>query len=294
MKSPFFIIGNPRSGTTLLRLMLNNHRNIIVPPECGFAVWWYEKYKDWSKDSCQDKKARDYFLQDLIASKKIETWNLDFEGLGEYIRSMMPINYAELVSCIYTFFGYSTGRTFDRWGDKNNFHIQRVETLHKIFPSAFFIHIIRDGRDVACSYKNLAKMNLLSKYAPNLPTNIVDIATEWTKNIEMAISSFDAIGWSKVCEVHYEDLVAKSQVQLENICDFLDEPYDDRMLDYYLHNKEEQQEPLEFLQWKSKTLDIPTVSEVGKYKIELTKGEIKEFESIAKQVLVKYGYECST
>src|SRR3972149_1986006 len=105
MRPPVFVIGNPRSGTTLLRLMLNNHRNIVVPPECGFAVWWYAKYKDWSKDSCQGHHCLDRFLKDLMTSKKIETWNLDFGALGKYIQSVKPFNYAELVSCIYIFFG---------------------------------------------------------------------------------------------------------------------------------------------------------------------------------------------
>ena len=43
----FFILGNPRSGTTLLRVILHSHENIIVPPECGFLTWLYKDYYDW-------------------------------------------------------------------------------------------------------------------------------------------------------------------------------------------------------------------------------------------------------
>jgi hypothetical protein len=46
-KKQVFIIGNPRSGTSLLRIMLNSHSSMVVPPECGFIQWWYQKYKDW-------------------------------------------------------------------------------------------------------------------------------------------------------------------------------------------------------------------------------------------------------
>ena len=294
MRPPIFIVGNPRSGTTLLRLMINNHSNIMVPPECGFAVWWYEKYKDWCAGSNHEHHLLTCFLQDLSTSKKIETWNMDFRTLGEYVRLIQPSNYADLVSCVYIYFGNSVRREFHRWGDKNNFHIRWIELLHVIFPNASFLHIVRDGRDVASSYKNLANIKMTSKYAPSLPTYIVDIASEWTKNIEKAISSFEAIGWEKVYEVRYEDLVANSRIELMRICNFLDEPFDDRMLRYYMYNAKEHQEPIDFLQWKSKTLEKPTTSEIGKYKRDLTNEEVELFDRQAGYLLEMYRYECNS
>lgn len=264
----------------------------MVPPECGFAVWWYDRYKDWCMDSSHDLRVLNQFLQDLSTAKKIETWKLDFGALEEFILSEKPSNYAELVSCIYVFFGNSAGRVFHRWGDKNNFHIQWIELLHKMFLMASFLHIIRDGRDVACSYKNLAKKNFRSQYAPSLPTDINEIASQWSKNIDKVISSFSAIGWDNVCEVRYEDLVAGSRIELIRICDFMDEPYDDRMLRYYVYNAKEHQEPIEFLTWKNKTLEKPTTSEIGKFKRELTNEEVKIFDKRARHLLEKYGYEC--
>lgn len=55
-REPVFIIGSPRSGTTLLRLMMNSHPRIVVPPECGFAVWWYEKYQHWKGGRSQESR----------------------------------------------------------------------------------------------------------------------------------------------------------------------------------------------------------------------------------------------
>ncbi len=75
---PFFIIGNPRSGTTLLRLMLNNHPLISVPPECGFAVWLYEKYK---AENFLDKSIVRNFIADVVKSRKFETWGIDKEAI---------------------------------------------------------------------------------------------------------------------------------------------------------------------------------------------------------------------
>ena len=266
----------------------------MVPPECGFVVWWYETYRDWSRASSQSGQTISRFIRDLGTSRKIETWNLDLGSLGEFISSEQPSNYAELVSCVYVLFGNSLGRAFRRWGDKNNFHINWIELLNDIFPSASFVHIVRDGRDVACSYRNLAKIETDSRYAPHLPTGIEAIAAEWVGNLAKANSSFGAIGWNKVCEVRYEDLVENPQFELRRVCDFLDEPYDDRMLRYYAYNRREQQEPIEFLAWKSKTLEKPNTSEVGKFRRELTDAEVELFVRHARALLERYDYECDS
>lgn len=291
MKPPVLIVGNPRSGTTLLRLMINNHGNIVVPPECGFAMWWHAKYRDWCMESTLDRQLLDQFIQDLSTSRKIETWNLDFLALREFVRSALPSSYAELVSCVYVFFGNSLGKVFHRWGDKNNFHTRCIDSLHALFPHARFIHIVRDGRDVACSYRDVASMRLTSKYAPSLPTDIVDIATDWADNVGNVLASFAAIGWDLVHEVRYEDLVADADSELERVCEFLAEPYDARMLHYHVNNREEQQEPAEFLPWKTMTLKKPTTSQIGKFHHQLAREEIQLFQKHARHLLDRYQYE---
>jgi len=290
MNAPLFIIGTPRSGTTLLRLMLNNHKNIVVPPECSFAVWWYEKYKDWNKDFIRDKNKINSFIHDLRSSKKIENWNINYNDLKENILSKKPESYSELVSTIYEFYGIFSGRVFNRWGDKNNYYLHHINTIKKLFPGAYFIHIIRDGRDVACSYKELDKKKIYSKYSPRLPKNIVDIANEWLKNITIIRKSFSELKWENVYEVKYENLVNYPKNELRKICIFLDEPYDSNMLSYYYKNNDE---PKEFLQWKSKILEKPTNIHIGRYLRELTTEEMDIFNNIAKQMLKLYGYNQS-
>lgn len=290
MRPPVFIIGNPRSGTTLLRLMLTNHQNIVIPPECGFAVWFYDKYREL----VFSEKVIDLFVQDVLTARKIETWNLDEARLREYLIQSKVETYAQAVSAVYEFYGRSLGRTFYRWGDKNNFYLNYIPTIFAIFPSAQFIHIIRDGRDIACSYKTLGSSQIVSKYAPNLPVNIKKIASEWTDNIKKIRSSFEKLPSTQVYEIRYEDLVSQPERELTKICDFLREPYDSAMELYYIKNKLETQEPIEFLQWKAKTLEKPTSSEVGKYMQELKPEEIKEFEHISASVLNLYNYTLYT
>ncbi len=111
MTSPIFVLGNPRSGTTMLRLMLTCHRNIMIPPEAGFAVWLYQRYNGWLKNS---RHQLDAFVDDLLETRKIETWEIDGPELKRYLHEADPSSYPEAVSLVYQWYGHCTGRRFNR------------------------------------------------------------------------------------------------------------------------------------------------------------------------------------
>lgn len=270
--------------------MLTCHKNIVVPPECGFVVWWYSKYGNWEqrqKDSDARKLA---FVKDLMRSRKIETWDLDEDDLIKLLRDRNPASYAELVSCVYEIFGISRGRRANRWGDKNNFYVNHVMTLKAIFEDAKFVHLIRDGRDVVCSYKELNERQIDSPYAPSLPSEIGKIAREWAGNIRKATQAFDQFGWENVIEIRFEDLVLSSERVLRELCDGLGEEFDSRMLEYFIHNKEEKLEPIEFLKWKHKTLRKLDGNVVRRHTRELSHQEIESIEEIVGDILADYRY----
>ena len=289
MKPPIFIIGNPRSGTTLFRLMVTSHPSIVVPPECGFAIWWREKYGNWNGAAAESKEAS-AFVADLAQSKKIETWKLNFDLLLAELRRVRPANYSALVSLVYEIYARARKPGFQRWGDKNNFHVRHVGTLHSLFPEAQFLHIVRDGRDVACSYRQLKRTKIESAYAPNLTTDVAEIATEWKTNLEFVRDGFDVLPMRQRLEIRYKDLVTQSEATLRTVCEFLGEAFHREMLDYHLLNRRDTLEPNEFLQWKAKTLDAPDATALGKFRTELTPEEIASFEKIAGDMLRKYRY----
>lgn len=285
------MIGNPRSGTTLLRLMINSHRNMVIPPECGFAVWWHDKYKTWNLEDCGNQRIIELFIADLATSKKMETWNLNYDVLRDLIASNKPQSYGKLVSLVYICFAVGTNKNIHRWGDKNNFHILHMDRILEIFEKVKFLFVVRDGRDVACSYQALAGKNIRSKYAPNLPNAIDDIAKEWEANNNRIIQFMNR--QKNYFLTRYEDLVTRPQIVLADICSFLDEEFDGEMLQYHRRNTMEGQEPKEFLQWKEKILLEPTTSEIGKYKVTLRRDDIKTFEQIAGDRLTYFGYQLS-
>jgi len=285
-----FILGNPRSGTTLFRLMLNAHPEIVSPPECGFLHWWYRKYYDWNMN-CNNLSKVDEFIADLQTSKKIETWNLNFLKLKDDIIKKKPENYNQLGEIIYAFYGTQKGKTFQVIADKNNYYINYLDDLQKIWQDAKYILIVRDGRDVACSYKNLKTLASNSPYKPTLPTSIKLIAREWLRNNENVSIFFTAIPDDSAIIVRYEDILLNTEVELSKVCSFLNVHFDEKMLDYYISNSQNNDEPQSTIDWKKKTLEKPDKKNIGKYKIELNEYEVKEFNNIAGKLLHKFNYE---
>jgi hypothetical protein len=263
-----FILGNPRSGTSLLRITLNCHNNIVIPPESGFIVWWYEKYKHWNPVNGF------YILDDILQSKKIETWNLDKNKILDNIRLYNPKNYAEICSIIYLTYASNYNKDVKIIGDKNNYYIAHTDVLNKLYPNAKYIHLIRDVRDVACSYINLNKLGSESVYKPELPTQIEDICKEWNDNNQSILNYSRTIQKENFLTIRYEDFVLDNRKTLLNICNFLGIEFDNAMLSYFDKNREFSLEPKETLDWKMKTLEPLDVKNIGKYSQELSEIEV--------------------
>lgn len=269
----FFILGNPRSGTTLLRLMLNNHSEIGVPPECGMIQWWYEKYKYWPSSKMTDIE----FALDILSSRRINDWQICRETVITAISKAS--NYGEVFTEIYKIVTHK-----NIVGDKNNYYINHIETLKSIYPNAKYVHIVRDGRDVACSYLKLKELdaNLINK--PNLPTEIKEIAKQWVSNNLQVKSKLDK---EKYITVLYEDLIKHPSEELTKISSFLNVNFEVQMLEYYKNNNE----PESTLNWKLKTKEAIDKNNMNKYKKILNKKSIGDFNEIARDMLIGYGYE---
>ena len=282
-----FILGNPRSGTSLLRIMLNTHSAIAAPPECGFLQWWFNKYGSWNIQNSTNIVDITYFVDDLLTSKKIESWNLDHNGLINFIANKKPRNYSELVLSIYEFWAVNNHKEPALIVDKNNYYIHHLKKLELIWPDAKYIHIIRDGRDIACSYLDLQKLDSFSPYKPNLSGDIKEIALEWTTNNKNICAFLKKFEPDKSIVIKYENLIRDTERVLRQITTFFKLPFSGKMMNYYKYNDE----PESTIEWKKKTLRPPDPGNIGKYINQLTKNDQKIFKSIASEILQKYGYD---
>lgn len=288
--APLFIIGNPRSGTSLLRLILTSHSRILVPPECGFIIWLRQKYQDWKVSDNNDPSRIKAFLVDLFACKKFDTWALDGKHVEAKIIDSQPKSYSELCSVVYATFGSSIGKDFSVWGDKNNFHIHHLDELRELYEKARFLHIVRDGRDVVCSYREVMAGKSKSPYAPKFDINISDVALDWSKNV-MKVDAFMTLMSSDMAmTIKYEDLVLNPISCIKSICEWLNVIFEIDMLNFYQKNIVNKLEPIMTLDWKKRTLQPINNDRVGRYKNMLSYEEQIVFSSIASNALHYYSY----
>lgn len=252
---------------------------MVVPPECGFALWLAPRYANLQ--SFEDKVYRD-FANAVVRSKKFETWGVEDAVLLARIRRQQPQSYISMVNCVYRIYADKNNEDPIKVGDKNNYYINHLNEIGEYFPDSSFVFIIRDGRDVACSYRALADKKIESAYKPNLESDIVKIAEEWSCNAE----KIHVYGGERSMYIKYETLIERPVEELSRVCQFLGLDYSPRMLEYRKRNDE----PSEFLQWKGKTTEAPDPSNIGKFRQLLIRDELARFESVAGKMLRKFGY----
>ncbi len=287
---PFFVIGSPRSGTTLLRLLLTSHPALVVPPECGFVVWLHPTFGDWGVQEFSDPASLSRFAAEVTASRKFESWGVSLEDVENAIARRKPRDYSEACESVYRLFCTHCGKDAAIWGDKNNFYLAHIQTLKAIFSEARFIHIVRDGRDVACSYREVMGGHTNSPYRPSFPVTIDDIARQWSRDVQEIRKQLERLNTHQVIELRYEDLTAAPQRELTRICDWLRIPFDTDMLHFYESNRQNLLEPAATLDWKLRTLEPISTHTVGRHTVLLDQAEINVFLSIARSELQHYQY----
>lgn len=279
---PFFILANPRSGSSMFRLMLNSHSSVTVPPESGFALWYAEKY---SGLDVYNQKVYASFVDDVVQAKKFETWGVSREQLFETISKVKPYSYIGMVDAVYKAYASSNGKCANTFGDKNNYYVAHIDAIKKNFPNSKIVFLFRDGRDVAVSYKNIDQEKIKSDYVPKLEKNISSIAKEWAINVQNFLRVMEQD--KNNIAVKYEDLLTNPEKELRRVFKFLGEEFEGQTLNFHQFNDE----PKEFLQWKSKTLEGVDDKNMNKYKTYLSDQEIIEFNKIAEEQLLSLGYE---
>jgi len=282
MKQPsLFILGNPRSGTTVLRLSLSSHNNICVPPEGGFALWLEKQFIEQAFPVSLEA-----FIDAVLASKKFETWSLSKQTIMDLADVKSVTDYSSAVELVYQAYAKKIGKSNCRViGDKNNFYTGMVGSLYRLFTESKVLWITRDPRDVFCSYKELKNRELNSKYAPNLEQDPEKFALEWCDVMEHRKEARTLFG-SGFCAIRYEDLVSNPEKSLTRVSRFLGLEYDPQMLEFH----KQSDEPESFLAWKEKTKYPFSNSQVGRYQRDLSSHEISVIESVAGDYMALVDY----
>ena len=269
----------------MLRLQLDAHPELSIPPETGFG--------SLLAGLGDDGLAPGDLLTEVA---RLPTW----QDLGithaEAERAIADLPEWSVPAGLRAFYRlYAARQGKQRWGDKTPGHVHCIEALAVAFHEAHFVHLIRDGRDVAASLQGMP-------FAPE--GGIGAIGRAWRDGVAAARRSGARV--PHYLEVHYERLVTEPEGVLREICDFIDLKFDDWMLRAHERAEERLAEIRGVTitggrarladggaEVTARTLDPPDPTPVGRWHEALDRGEVATFEAEAGGVLSALGYERS-
>jgi hypothetical protein len=274
---PFFIVGCPRSGTTLLRLMLDRHPRLCVPPETEWIVGLAPDPPERTLGHNEMRSA----LDGILAHPKFGAWLVEPEEVRRAVRELEPGSYAALVDAVFGVYMSREGKA--RWGDKTPDYVRHIPLLSRLFPAAPFLHLIRDGREVAASLGD----------QPWWPGSAADGARWWVECVEAGRSAEPELGL-RYCELRLEDLVKNPDRALRRVCAALGEEFVRAVLEEYSLTEEEFEGWGEEDARSHRHLTKPPTAGLRDWRAELSHREQDEVEAICAPLLVDLGYGTTT
>jgi hypothetical protein len=205
---PFFILGCPRSGTTLLQVLVDSHPAIAIPPE-SFVFDRFGPLLGAYGNLAEPERLR-ALARDVLNDERIRDWNLT-ASLDDLLAAVEEKSAGGLFDALFTLYAKQHGKT--RWGDKTPQHGLRIPELLAVFPDAKIIHLVRDGRDVAESTARIAIG----------PCSMLAIARRWSLYMEAAAAAAARLPPGQFLEIRYEDLVRDPAAARRRLMAFIGE-----------------------------------------------------------------------
>jgi hypothetical protein len=287
----------------MLRLMLDAHPEMAIPPETYFVTNLIE-----AADGGADAHA---LANVLVSHRRWGDLGLDEDVLRERMRAIgsRPSG-GEAVRVVFELYAEAHGKR--RWGDKTPAYLTNIAEIGRALPEARFVHIIRDGRDVALSILAMPERDRPMRN----PQEVATVATRWARRIERARrqaaeelgasqGSADVTG-GRYLELRYEELVRAPDELLRRVCEFVDLPFDATMLDYHRRSPERLEEmnrdlpPRDDLPDQpaagrlaphARTSRAPSPDRIGVWRAQMSAAEVADFEAEAGEMLAELGYE---
>jgi sulfotransferase family protein len=278
-----FVVGANRSGTTLLRMMLDAHQELTIPPETHFVPDVIQ--------ACEDGGTPEEVVEVMTSHREWGDFDLDADEVLERLRALDPLTAGDALRTFYGLYAQRAGKP--RWGEKTPGYATNMIEIQKALPEARFVHLIRDGRDVALSAMDRAKK----------PLTAGQVAKRWQRRITKARKQSRKV--NHYLEARYEDLVLDTEPTLRRITDFLELPWDPGMLEYHERaaerlnemarelpatDKRPQLEQDHRLKIHALTKEPPKKDRVERWREQMSEQDRVAFEQIAGELLKELGY----
>ncbi|WP_430784431.1 sulfotransferase family protein [Actinoplanes sp. G11-F43] len=273
---PIFVVGCPRSGTTMLQLMLHAHPRIALPPESRFLLPAF--YRRHEFGDLTDPARRRALGEWITGTPHFGDLGLVRDDVVAAIEAAPP-TLGSALGTVFKLYAARFGKP--RWGDKRPAYLRNLPAILRLFPDAQIINIMRDGRDCVASLKE----------TPWRPADFGELIDYWARSADSALRAARTYPADVFHQVRYEDLTADPATHLRGICDFLGEEYDPAMA------RPSELAPVAVPSWKtwhSLTRSEVTTERVSSWRQRLTAEEVARCEAVFGDRLARFGYPLST
>lgn len=264
-----------------MRLMLDSHPDLAIPSETHFLF-------TFASPGAEQSISLETLYQTIVSHFTWRDFGLEAPAFRQALAELRPFDLGSGLRTFYSLYASRHGKR--RWGEKTPDYGAVMPQLQAIFPEARFIHIIRDGRDVALSKRHLW-------FGPGSDVRV--LADDWVQWIMRARSL--AGRCTHYMEVRYEDLVTNPEGVLRSVCEFIDLPFYRSMLQYYEHAEDRAAElqgwpelgvTADQLRSLGELTKLPPQrSRVGRWRSDMTDDERRIFEDVAGPLLLELGYD---
>jgi|SRR6516225_4683711 len=277
--NPFvFLVGCARSGTTLLQRIVDAHPQIAITPELHWITDRI-KHEGWLVPEGT-------VPADLVAAlakhkrfRQLGFTRQEFEAL----RAGGSISYLAFLNAIFDLYGRKKGKPLV--GNKTPAYVQRVASLHALWPRARFVHLIRDGREVCLSVLawNHA-LRAVGRYPTWAEDPVATTALWWKRKAGLGLQRGQALGPELYYEIRYENLVSRPAEECARLCAFLGVPYDEAMLRF--HEGRARADP----SLDAKQAWRPITPGLRDWRSQMPSADVERFEAAAGDFLDQAGY----
>lgn len=272
-----FVVGCAKSGTTMLRAMLDSHPALSVPPESYFVATLAEhprRFSPW------DPTARHELIAYLADQRWFRRWGLSVAAMEAAFERHAPADLADAIRCVFALYAEQHGKS--RYGDKTPAYVFAMPEIAAMLPEARFVHLVRDGRDVSLSLTS-------KKFAPD---DVPRASLFWRQRVLAGRRSGAKLGPARYLEVRYEDLVDDPEAWMNEICRFVDLTFDPAMLRYH----ERSDEVLAGVMRRKQHANIarPPVKGLRDWRTQMASDDVVLVEALAGDLLHELGYEVAS
>lgn len=272
---PFFIVGFQRSGTTLLRLMLDSHPHVAIPLDTTGLWARFEQRLD-EFGSLAEVESQRRLVESILSDERLRLWETPLAVDAVINASRLP-GYPGVIEGFHLAYARAKGKSC--WGNKDLVNMVHLGSVLRWFPDARIVHIVRDGRD-AC-------MSLLKQEFGG--DDLLRCAESWREQVWWVRQIGGILGGSQYFELRYEDLVKEPEQALRPLATFLGIDWSPDMLEY--HRRVDEAVPSEKRHIWPLLDQPPQQSARYRWKRDMSPGARICFEKRASRVLRESGYE---